>query len=156
MPGEAFWRDARIVADFGGAGADDFGRLRWMKEAIAAFGCIGTGGIVAVGDRPGQGESLVNFLRGAYPNPARSSGTTITFTLEKAMPVTLRIYNVAGRLVHETDVQGLRGGNEIRWQGESSLGISVSPGVYFYRLSAPGASFQGNNRRVVILSTAAR
>ena len=53
--------------------------------------------------------------------------------------VTLRIYNVAGRLVRTlVDGPQAAGENRVTWNGRNDYGSSVATGVYFYRMTAPG------------------
>ena len=64
--------------------------------------------------------------------------TTIKYDLPKAERVSLRIYDIAGRLVrilanHEWVEAGRR---EVIWQGRDQAGRYVATGVYFYRLEA--------------------
>jgi hypothetical protein len=81
---------------------------------------------------------LTNFhLSPAYPNPFNPS-TTIGFNLQRELPVDLRVFDVAGRLVRVIS-QGqiyAAGPGEVRWDGRSDTGDLVSAGVYFYRLQA--------------------
>ena len=74
------------------------------------------------------------------PNPFNPT-TMIRFTLENAVHVTLSIYDAKGRLV-TTLIDDVRsaGPNEARWDGTTASGASVSSGVYFYRMTAPGFS----------------
>lgn len=53
--------------------------------------------------------------------------------------VTLRIYDVSGRLVR-TLVEGPQeaGQKTVTWNGRDDRGRNVASGVYFYRLQAPG------------------
>jgi VCBS repeat-containing protein len=53
--------------------------------------------------------------------------------------VTLRVYDVAGRMVR-TLVDGLEtsGEKRVTWNGRNDHGSLVSTGVYFYRMTAPG------------------
>jgi hypothetical protein len=70
-----------------------------------------------------------------YPNPFNPS-TTIRFTLPEAGPVSLVIYDVAGRRVAELVNESMaRGTTEVRWNGVNDRGASVGTGVYFYRLT---------------------
>ena len=82
------------------------------------------------------------------PNPFNPT-TTIRFTLEKAMNVTLSIYNAKGRRVATLidDVRGA-GPHEARWDGTDASGSSVSSGGYFYRMTAGKTSL---SRRMVLL-----
>jgi flagellar hook assembly protein FlgD len=61
----------------------------------------------------------------------------------------LKVYDVAGRLVRELD-KGERpaGVHSIRWDGRNWAGLSVSGGVYLYRLEAGGFT---RTRSVVLL-----
>ncbi|HMA75789.1 MAG TPA: FlgD immunoglobulin-like domain containing protein [Candidatus Krumholzibacteriaceae bacterium] len=53
--------------------------------------------------------------------------------------VTLRIYDVSGRLIR-TVLNGPQtsGQKTVTWNGRDSRGLNVASGVYFYRLTAPG------------------
>ena len=56
------------------------------------------------------------------------------------MPMSLRIYNVEGRLVR-TLVNGAvpAGPGQANWDGRDASGARLSSGVYFYRLQAGDA-----------------
>ncbi|MCD4701744.1 MAG: T9SS type A sorting domain-containing protein [Candidatus Aegiribacteria sp.] len=73
------------------------------------------------------------------PNPFNAT-TNISFNLTQNTPVTISIYNVAGHLVTTlADKQSFNeGSNSVQWNGQNESGTSVSPGVYFCRLSANG------------------
>jgi len=122
----------------------------WMNDALLAFGlCARKAPVISVGEQPGV--SALNFVRGAFPNPSVAGAATVQFSLATPAKVTLRFYNVAGRLVHETAVDGVAGLNSYRWNGVTSTGMKAASGVYFYRLSAPGIDFQNNSQRMVLL-----
>ena len=65
------------------------------------------------------------------------------------MNARLQIFDVDGRLVR-TLVNGSvqAGRNSFTWDGADDRGHSVAPGVYFYRLDAPGFS---ETRRMMLL-----
>jgi len=69
------------------------------------------------------------------PNPFLST-TTITYSLKQAGVVRLNIYDIKGHLVtslvNEFQLPGI---HTITWDGTSSNHESLSPGVYFSRLS---------------------
>jgi hypothetical protein len=69
-----------------------------------------------------------------YPNPFNPS-TEIKFSLKKRSNVTIRVYDVSGRLVN-TLVNGVldAGPKSVNWNGLNSNGASVASGVYFYRM----------------------
>jgi len=77
-------------------------------------------------------------LHGAAPNPFNPS-TTISFDLPAAFPVSLRIYDAAGRLVRTllANDPGSAGRNEVVWNGRDDGGKQVASGVYLYRLETP-------------------
>jgi hypothetical protein len=84
-----------------------------------------------------------------HPNPFNPS-TMIRFALPDAAAVTLRVYDVQGRLVR-TLVDGVSkraGVHEIEWNGTDDAGRAVSSGVYFYRLTAGTESL---TRKAVLL-----
>ncbi|MHB2153789.1 WD40/YVTN/BNR-like repeat-containing protein [Calditrichota bacterium GD2] len=71
-----------------------------------------------------------------YPNPFNPQ-TTISFTLDKNGPVTLKIFNSAGQLVRTLiEQENLFKGNVYRyvWHGRNDRGNPVASGVYYYRL----------------------
>ena len=74
-------------------------------------------------------------LHGAYPNPFNPQ-TTIAFDLPRAQPVSLRIYDAAGRLVRTLlhGEPGRAGRNEVKWNGTDDRGRQAASGVYLYRL----------------------
>jgi hypothetical protein len=72
------------------------------------------------------------------PNPFNPS-TTIRYDMPAdGGAVTLRIYDVSGRLVRTlVDGPQAAGQKQVTWNGKDDLGRSVVSGVYFYRLEAP-------------------
>lgn len=78
----------------------------------------------------------------SVPNPFRD-GTAIRFDLPVAGRVSLRVYDLAGRLVR-TLVDGTEtaGSRTVRWDGKDSGGQRVSSGVYFYSLQTPEESIR--------------
>lgn len=78
-------------------------------------------------------------LRQNHPNPFNPQ-TTISFDLPRVMRVSLRVYDISGRLVAVLldDVSAPAGRNELVWQGRDFAGQAVSSGSYIYRLQAGG------------------
>jgi len=87
-------------------------------------------------------------LDGAYPNPFNPA-TTIRFFVPEAGTVSLRIYDVAGRLVQRL-VSGPTpaGEHAVEWDGRSANGNAVSAGVYFARLEWGGET---QMKKIVLL-----
>ena len=72
-----------------------------------------------------------------YPNPFNPT-TTISFSLPKEAPVTFEIYNMLGVKIRtlmagQTKSAGLY---TVAWDGRNDAGVSMSSGVYLYRINA--------------------
>ncbi|MCP4544887.1 MAG: T9SS type A sorting domain-containing protein [bacterium] len=78
-------------------------------------------------------------LNHCVPNPMNPS-TMITFELPADGPVSLRIFDVNGRLVKTLLQEShlLAGPHTAQWNGLNTRGQSAASGVYFVRLQAPG------------------
>lgn len=79
-----------------------------------------------------------------YPNPFNPA-TTIRFTLPKASPVTLKVYNIAGQLV------SVLAENEMTTAGTKEVkfnGSNLASGVYFYSIEA--GSFRETKKMMLI------
>ena len=100
--------------------------------------CTGqTGSFPACGNVSAVGDALIGRLAlQAFPTPTRSS-VEIRFRLEGAGPVTVEIFDVAGRHVR-TVMQGISqpGGHTPSWDGRDESGNAVAPGIYVLRLRA--------------------
>jgi len=72
-----------------------------------------------------------------YPNPFQNE-TAFTYILtQDADEVRLKIYTVAGRLIHETDFLPARVGfNQFQWNARDFDGDTLANGVYLYKLIA--------------------
>ncbi len=81
------------------------------------------------------------------PNPS-GPRTTIRFALPKPGKVSLRIFDVTGRLVRTlVDGELALGEHKALWECENDHGIRVSAGVYFYQLETP----QGSLRKKMVV-----
>ncbi len=73
-----------------------------------------------------------------FPNPFNPV-TQIKFDISHAMTVSVRIYDVSGRLVATVAERSFESGpHQVDWDGKDLNGQSVSSGIYFYKLSAGG------------------
>ncbi len=90
-----------------------------------------------------------DFLAQNVPNPCNPS-TRIAYSMSRAGSVTLRVYDVAGRLVRTLvdDDHSPAGRAEVAWDGRDDRGASVASGVYFYRLEA--GSFVSTRKMVLL------
>ncbi len=82
------------------------------------------------------------------PNPFRAV-TTIQFSVASPGDADLSVLDLAGRVVRRLAVGRVTpGAQAARWDGRDDGGRRVTPGIYFYRLRAPGLAASG---RVVVL-----
>ena len=92
--------------------------------------------------------NFVTDLLPVSPNPFNPQ-TRLRFTLAGPDEISLRVYDVHGRLV-ATVVDGIRqqGLHEIPWNGRDSAGRPLPSGVYFAALNAGRRVF---TQKIVIL-----
>ena len=82
--------------------------------------------------------ALAPRLGPAAPNPTRGA-TRIAVELPRATPVSLAIYDAAGRLVRSIAQGSLPAGEHaFAWDGRNAQGRQVSGGVYLLKLDAGG------------------
>jgi len=90
----------------------------------------------------------ITKLYNNYPNPFNSS-TTIEFSLESELPVSLQVFNLKGQLIDTlTEETYSQGKHSILWNGKHSKGKSVASGIYFFKMRAGGYSL--TNKMVLI------
>jgi hypothetical protein len=81
---------------------------------------------------------------GVHPNPFTSAGTHFALVLGRTAPVSLDIFDPAGRIVQRvTGGSYSPGEHALEWDGRDAHGVPVPPGVYLYRLQAPGLDRRG-------------
>ena len=98
---------------------------------------------------PSRSAALEVTLAQNYPNPFNPK-TKIDFELSNQSVVSLRIYDLSGRLVR-TLLDGEvvdAGRREAVWRGMDERGRQVAAGVYFYRLEA---SAFGETKRMTLV-----
>lgn len=76
-------------------------------------------------------------LKGAYPNPFRSS-TNIEFALKTGESGVVNIYNLSGQIVRKFEVD--QGYHKVLWDGKDSNCQGCGSGIYFYQLNTPSYS----------------
>lgn len=101
------------------------------------------------GEDPSDDMPSMYFLANNYPNPFNPV-TTITYGIDKRSRVTLRIYDVAGRLVRTLvdEVQEPGHRYTVTWDGRNAFNRSVSSGIYFCRLTT---GTRASTRKMVLL-----
>ena len=89
---------------------------------------------------PVAGRPVGGALAEAVPNPFNPS-TLLEFEIDRRGPVTLRIYDAAGRLVTTLVDEALPAGlHQATWDGRDATGRAMAAGVYLYRLETAGFS----------------
>jgi hypothetical protein len=91
------------------------------------------------------------MMSGAHPNPL-SESTVISYVLPDRSHVTLRIVNVAGRVVATlVDAVTDPGEHRVNWDGTTDAGDRAAAGVYFVRMELDGVPAGGAVRKMVLL-----
>jgi len=82
----------------------------------------------------------------SYPNPFNSI-TTLEYQLPEPSRVTVRVYDVLGRLVRSfAPFDQSQSFGKVTWDGTDGRGASVASGVYYFRVDAVGVSGQARRR----------
>ena len=86
---------------------------------------------------PGTGRgSAKRAILSLVPNPCHG-GTELSFQSLLSGSVTMRIYDLGGRLIRMKPLGALGTGlHRVVWDGRDEAGMEVSPGLYFIRLES--------------------
>ncbi len=124
------------------SGAPD--RVDLMQNIMEYFAKSPTTDPTGVAD-----ENFRNMFAGASPNPFNPV-TKIAYSVREAGPVTIGVYNIAGRVVRTLLRSELAAGAEgfVVWDGTDDAGKRCASGVYFCRMTAPGFA---KSRKMVML-----
>jgi len=91
---------------------------------------------------------MVYFLSQNVPNPVTSI-TTISYTLPRTSRVSLKVYDVTGRLVKTlVDAKREAGTHTLVWNLKDAFDTRVTSGVYFYRLT--GDNFTSTRKAIIL------
>ena len=77
---------------------------------------------------------------------------SVTFDLVNVLeprPLCLRLFDLAGRLLHEQEEEVTAGKQQVTWDGRDSGGRLVSPGIYILELQVAGDAREETTRRLV-------
>lgn len=73
-----------------------------------------------------------------HPNPFHHT-TMVSFALPSLGPTSLKVFDLAGRLVKNLlDAEKKAGSYRVEWNGRDEKGLEVPSGIYFYKLTTPG------------------
>ncbi len=144
------WFDIR--EDFGGApgsltSAEDLAKS--VLDGVLPTACVESEDPTDTGEQPEISAPAKTVLYLNKPNPFNPM-TTISFDLAQTGHVSLKIYDVAGRLVRTLIDEKMTAGRNLQrvWDGMDESGQRTSSGVYFYRLEAP--NFSAVNKMVMM------
>ena len=160
LPEDVNWREVLNSRSpiYGGSGPVNSGTLVPEQFAYDGYAVSLVMGLPAMGlvvlqagtSQTGDEPPLprADALEPNYPNPFNPS-TTIAFSVAAPGRVTLRVYDVSGRLVR-TLLDGTMpaGRHEARWDGRTDRGAAAASGVYFCRLATPLST---KTQRIVLL-----
>lgn len=128
------------------AGADLPGHPPWEfldrevvpggRYAYRVEGRLGNGAVVVAGPVEATAGAATGAWMAAMPNPVRD-GVVVRFSLPWRTPVTLQVFDLAGRLVHLQRMASTDPGvRNLHWDGRDGHGRRVASGVYFLRLES--------------------
>ncbi|MBE0567513.1 MAG: T9SS type A sorting domain-containing protein, partial [Krumholzibacteria bacterium] len=101
-------------------------RVRLFQDVLAWFGYVGAGDVAPV---PAAGPFVVT----ARPNPFNPA-TTIAWTASAAGHLTVKVFDLRGRLVRALHDGPAAASGAVAWDGRDEGGAAASSGVYFYEL----------------------
>ncbi len=128
----------------------------YVSEAAPAFIAAAAAAArpLVNGEPPAQ-EATHLIDVSAYPNPFRLDGgqpLTVHCQLNEPARLTLRLYDAAGRVLHETSADGQIGLNQlIEWDGRNMNGEPAAPGVYFVDVTTEPADGAASRRAARLL-----
>jgi hypothetical protein len=135
----------------------DIGRISWFDDVWSGLFqlCSRRGPVIGVGDIPGSnGGPLRQREPGFVPEPgvlepAHHHALHAGAGAPRDRPHLL----VAGREVAKFEHKGVEGPNNVVWDGALANGARAVPGVYFYRIDAPGFDQSNSAQKMILLSS---
>jgi hypothetical protein len=105
-------------------------RVKLLEDFIASFGYIHGGWYAPV-------PAAESFALDSYPNPFNPS-TRIAYTMPRAGHLSLKVFDVKGRLVKTLIDQHQETSGHVVWEGMDDRGHKVGSGVYFAEARTAG------------------
>jgi hypothetical protein len=133
-----------FYADFTGDQIDDLVVCSHLPPSGTFAGVSLIRGLSPLPSEVPDGAGVARLsLAPCYPNPF-TGHTWVSFNLNEAAEVKLRLFDVAGRRVATLLEESLPPGpHSLNWNGRDEGGRRLASGTYLLRLDAPGASRTG-------------
>ena len=134
------------------------GRLAYVWNVFSnVFGkicaVVGSGSMTTEVPSNGDGRTFVD-LAGVGNNPLRSGSAVVHLSLAQADRVTVRIYDVSGRLVRTlADGQTFKAGRvdpALTWDGLDNAGRAAARGAYFVSVRYEKSQYTANRKMIVL------
>jgi hypothetical protein len=140
-------RGAGVTMEFDGPAPVSDKQRSYFLELVASFTPQGAGTTAQRAES--ETTALTHFaLLQNRPNPF-GAGTLVRFDVPRASKVRIEVFDAQGRRVRTlTDRTYEPGEHSVSWDGADASGRRAGPGVYLYRMTAPGYREQ---RRMVLL-----
>jgi endoglucanase len=136
------------VDDQGSYGSNE-NCINWNAPLVFVAGYFARASGITSAEPDGRLQDFRLRLGFNYPNPFNGS-TNITFFLAGQDVVALTVYDVLGRIVHNTTLGEFSAGeHQVRWIARDQSGRPLSSGAYFYCVSGRERSLM---RKLVLLN----
>jgi FlgD Ig-like domain len=132
------------------------GRLHYFESAFQdAFaviaGCNVVGTPLVTTDTPNNSDGRRFNFTSLRNNPVREGSATFVIGLARRDRVTIRIFDVAGRLVRTlADREFAAGEHSLVWDGVDGAGHSAPRGVYFAKFEYAAQRFESRGKLVLL------
>ncbi|UCF78393.1 MAG: VCBS repeat-containing protein [Candidatus Eiseniibacteriota bacterium] len=130
--------------------SDDAGPSEFLTGWYDDFEVRGYLPVVSVRPEKSPEPPLLNALHQSYPNPMNPSAT-IRYSVRETGRVSIRIYDVAGRLIRvlvDEEKAASHTPYSVVWNGKDDSGRRVASGVYFCRMETK--NFASANKIVLL------
>lgn len=130
VPGGEYMQNCTFPATLDGDGLDEIVLQVYAPGSTAYCEVWGYSAPSAITDRSAPSTTSLQVR----PTPA-SSGTFVDFNLSAETLVSVRVFDVAGRLVRDLIAESYpKGHHSVRWDGNDGAGLPVTSGVYYARI----------------------
>ena len=115
--------------------------IYYILVAVYTNGVSDPGNLVSLTYTPNEDATnapIVNGIKQNYPNPFNPE-TTISYSVQKASPVHINVYNLKGQKIKTLINEPQKAGNyTVKWGGKDDNGKESCSGIYFYTIETQG------------------